>query len=258
MIGSKLKNLSKTKVSKSLAMKLLALDCSSEACSVALLQADSIDAKAIISEQFEMAARQHTQRLLPMVEQVLAAANCSLQQLDAIAFGRGPGSFTGLRICLGAVQGLALAADLPVLPVSSLAAQAKTAIDEGLVSDSELIISSFDARMDEVYWACYQRVGQSIERIGEERLTAPELVTSPDNIDKQRVALVGSGCDYGKRITDYDGFQLRAAELLPRASAVAALACVDFFEGRMVNADQALPQYLRDDVTWKKQSPAVG
>ena len=107
-------------------MKLIAVDSSSEACSVAILQGDEM------IESWQLAPRQHTQKLLPMLDQLLAEAALSVGQCDAITFARGPGSFTGLRVCISLVQGLAFGADIPVVPVSSLAALAQTAIDQQL------------------------------------------------------------------------------------------------------------------------------
>ncbi|MFA7552962.1 MAG: tRNA (adenosine(37)-N6)-threonylcarbamoyltransferase complex dimerization subunit type 1 TsaB [Spongiibacteraceae bacterium] len=245
-------------------MKILALDCSTEACSVALLS-ETAGQPAEIVGQFELAARQHTQRILPLVDQVLAGAGVSLKQLDAIAFGRGPGSFTGLRICLGAVQGLAYGADLPVVPISTLAAQAQTYINavsmESALTENEvfaangLIISTLDARMDEVYWGVYRQLEQGVELVGDECLTTPELLLSGHNIDRTTAVAVGSGYNYVARVPQAQELQRWYGELLPTAAAVAQLALIDFKRGLSCHADQALPIYLRDEVAWQKQTP---
>src|SRR5690606_10081736 len=128
---------------------ILALDSATDACSVALYRDGEV------TSLFELAAKSHTQRLLPMVDELLQSADCTLKDLDAIAFGRGPGSFTGLRICLGIVQGLAFGANLPVIPVSTLAAMASGFWREpAQYSALPLpLLVALDARMDEIYWA---------------------------------------------------------------------------------------------------------
>lgn len=230
-------------------MKLLALDCSTEACSVALLD-DGGDIIRV-TEKTEPAPRQHTQRLLPLVDQLLVDTGTSLQQLDAIAFGRGPGSFTGLRICLGAVQGLAFGADLPVVPISTLAALAQTAVNAG--HGGSTIVSTLDARMDEIYWAVYNSTGQGIELIDQERLTAPEQLLEGHSVDRANTTAVGSGHHYHDRITPTGVFKAWYAEMLPSAKAIAQLARLDYQQGKTCRADEALPTYLRDEVAWQKQ-----
>jgi tRNA threonylcarbamoyladenosine biosynthesis protein TsaB len=233
-------------------MKLLAIDCSTQACSVALL-ADGM----LLSEQFEVGVRQHTQRLLPMVDSLLTQTQISLSQLDAIAFGRGPGSFTGLRICLGAVQGLAFGADLPVLPISTLAALAQTAVaDNNIpVTPNSRILSMIDARMDEIYWAQYTVNKGLVEIDGEERLSVPEqllLPTMPGSNNIPYLA-VGSGWNYADRISFRERVSKADGGLLPRASAIALLAEGDCREGRWCSPDEARPCYLRDELAWQKQ-----
>ena len=131
-------------------MKLLALDTATEACSAALLQDDRL------IERYELLGRGHAERLLPMVDELLKEAGISLSALDAIAFGRGPGGFTGLRIAAGTVQGLAAGARLPVLPVSDLAAVALAGSQR---SGSRRILVCTDARMGQVYWAAFDCSG---------------------------------------------------------------------------------------------------
>jgi tRNA threonylcarbamoyladenosine biosynthesis protein TsaB len=220
---------------------LLAIDSSTEACSVALLDGEQL------LQQFLLTPRQHTQRLLPMVETVLAEGQVSLSQLDAIAFGRGPGSFTGLRICLGVVQGLAYGADLPVVPVSSLTALAQTALDEQKVLADQQVLATIDARMDEVYWQhCGFDNGLAVS-LSAEQLSAPEAVAI------ERGVGAGSGFNYAERMNT-EALQAIFTELLPTAGAVAKLAQREWLAGNSCAPEQALPIYLRDEVAWQKQS----
>ena len=240
-------------------MKILALDCSTDMCSVALLQQQGDE--SVVQQKLENAARQHTQRLLPLVDELLLEANVSLAQLDAIAFGRGPGSFTGLRICLGAVQGLAFGADLPVLAVSTLEAQAQTWLDslpsslskKDQLSTAPYILSSLDARMDEVYWALYQTTEDGLHLIGDERLTAPEQLLAGHDIQRRDVNGLGSASHYASQIKHFESYACWDTTVQPTAAAVARLGLRDFHLGKQCSADQALPVYLRDEVAWQKQ-----
>ena len=227
-------------------MKLLAVDSTTEACSVAYI--DTTIGQEIV-EIYELAPRAHSQRLLPMVDQVLADCGSSISQLDTIAFGRGPGSFTGLRICLGMVQGLAFGADIPVVAISSLQALAQTALDNNLLGDCEAVISSIDARMDELYWAGYTQQNGLMQPLCDEHLSAPEAFKPP--VAGSRFAAVGSGWQYRSRMTT-DNIVIIDDQLLPRASAIAKLAIPAFEQGQVCLADQAQPTYIRDQVAWKK------
>ncbi len=159
-------------------MKLLALDTSTEACSAALF----IDGE--IRQRFEITPKAHTKLLLPMIESLLAEAELKLSQLDALAFGCGPGSFTGLRIATGVVQGLAFGADLPVVPVSTLAALAQNRLPE-------LAFVATDAHIGEIFWGVYQRNADGfMELLGKEAVLPVEQIEFP-----QKSALgMGSGC----------------------------------------------------------------
>jgi len=210
-------------------MKILALETATEACSAAL----NIDGE--IRERFEIAPRGHSALILPMLESLLAEADISLQQVDALAFGRGPGAFTGVRIGVGVAQGVAFGADLPVLPISTLAALAH------------------DARMDEVYWGRYQRGESGLMRLqGEECVAAPAATPAVNGED-----WLGAGSGWGvygdSLCARYAGqVSVQAPEALPRAAAVSQLGAAAFAAGEAVSAEQALPVYLRDKVTWKK------
>jgi Inactive homolog of metal-dependent proteases, putative molecular chaperone len=150
---------------------LLALDTATEACSVALLH----DGK--VTSHYEVIPRMHAQKLLPMIKQLLANSGVALNALDAIAFGRGPGAFTGVRIAIGVVQGLAFALERPVLPVSNLAALAQGALREHGVQQ---VAAAIDARMDEVYWGCYKAEAGEMRLQGLEAVLPPERVALPE------------------------------------------------------------------------------
>ncbi len=187
--------------------------------------------------------RQHSSCVLGFVDELLAETGLTLTQLDAIAFGRGPGMFTGLRIGAGVVQGLAFGADLAVIPVSSLAALAQG-------QGAGRVLAAIDARMSQVYWGAYER-GRSgvMECVGEEALLAPEDVPLPQTGDWIGA---GSGWDrYGERLRARLGARIKAWEpgSQPLARHVIALARVELARGRTVPPEQALPVYLREQVT---------
>lgn len=225
-------------------MRILALETATEACSAALY----LDGEAL--ERFEVAPRRHTQLVLPMVEELLAEAGLALGALDALAFGRGPGAFTCVRIAAGVVQGLALGADLQVVPVSTLAA---LALEVFYGSDAEYALVALDARMGEVYWGVYQKYFRPLIP---ESLSGPERVIVPAKV---RGIGIGSGWGaYGEVLRLRVG-EDRLLEIwpqrLPRASAVARLAAERFAKGEAVAPEEALPVYLRDRVANPAQDP---
>ncbi len=221
-------------------MKILALETATEACSAAL----NIDGE--IRARFEIAPRGHSALILPMLKSLLTEADISLQQVDALAFGRGPGAFTGVRIGVGVAQGVAFGADLPVLPISTLAALAQA-------TDAMQVLAAIDARMDEVYWGVYRRAKNGLMRLqGEECVIAPDMAPAVNGGDWLGA---GSGWGvYGDRLRVRHAGQMAgvAMDVLPHAAAVSRLAVAAFAAGEAVGAEQALPVYLRDTVTWKK------
>ena len=225
-------------------MKILALDTSTDACSAALLIGTEV------REDFKLAPREHARLILPMVDGLLAEAGLRLSQLDAIAFGRGPGSFTGLRITAGVAQGLAFGVDLPVLPISTLAALAQGAhIDLGLTR----VLAALDARMNEVYWGVYQINGAGVMELhGEEQVSVPDKVVLP--LDGKWHG-VGSGWkEHGAALRERCGALVQTVmpERLPRARDIALLGVTTLQRGLAVSAEQALPVYLRNKVAWAK------
>lgn len=215
---------------------LLALDTATEACSVALLH----DGK--ITSHYEVIPRLHAQKLLPMIKQLLLEAGTTLSAVDAIAFGRGPGAFTGVRIAIGVVQGLAFALERPVLPVSNLAALAQRALREQGASQ---VAAAIDARMDEVYWGCYRETAGEMRLVGVEAVQPPEAAQLPGDATGEWFG-AGTGWGYGERIGVKTVGQ--DATLLPHAQDLLALARFAWERGEAIAADQAQPVYLRDKV----------
>ncbi|WP_415893665.1 tRNA (adenosine(37)-N6)-threonylcarbamoyltransferase complex dimerization subunit type 1 TsaB [Neptuniibacter sp. PT8_73] len=222
--------------------KILALDTSTDACSVAL----SLNGE--IQEDFRIIPRQHTQQLLPMVQEMLANAQLAVTDLDAIAFGRGPGSFAGIRIATGVTQGLAYAADLPVLPVSTLAALALAASDKEQVSS---VVAALDARMNEIYVASYQIESGELTTLLDEKVCAPAELS----LGEGSYFAVGSGWRYLEDMSSDTQNAISVSEELyyPSAAYMLKLAEQDWTQGKAVAADKALPVYLRDEVAWKKK-----
>jgi len=231
-------------------VKLLAIDTATEACSAAL----SINGETL--GRYEVAPRRHAQLILPMVESLLAEAGVVLHDIEALAFGRGPGSFTGVRIASGVIQGIGFATELPVVPVSTLAALAQGAYRQFGCRD---VAAAIDARMGEVYWGCY-RIDETLlmQLDGEERVVPPEQVALP-----AEGSWVGAGSGWAAYSEVLKG-TLHAAvstvhgELLPNAFDIATLAVNDFNQGRSVSAAEALPIYLRDKVAKKRGEQAAG
>ncbi len=221
-------------------MKILAIDTATEACSCALAINGEIQDRSVI------APRQHTSLILPMADELLAEASLKPTQLDCLAFGRGPGSFTGLRIACGIAQGIAFAADIPVIPISSLATLAQAAYIE---HSTDKVLAAIDARMSEIYWGRY-----SIDENGIMRCNGTEIVSSPDEISLPNEGSwygVGSGwLTYADRLTAKLGEIVQGYQgaRYPQAQAMIPLAIAAFHAGQMVSAENALPVYLRNKV----------
>jgi tRNA threonylcarbamoyladenosine biosynthesis protein TsaB len=223
-------------------MNLLAVDAATEACSAALLAGD------VLSERFEVIGRGHAGRLLPMADELLREAGLTARDLDGVAFGRGPGGFTGLRIAAGVAQGLAAGAGRPIVPVSNLAAVAAGA---GRVSGAERVLACMDARMGQVYWAAFEDATEIPRAVTDERLTGPGAVEPPGG-----AAWFGAGHGFsahpelaarlGARLAGVD------AGLLPRAADIARIAAVQLAAGRGLSPALGLPVYLRDDVVHRR------
>ena len=227
-------------------MKLLAIDTSTEACSAAL----GIDDRII--SRYELAPRKHAEIILPMIDSLLGDAGLTFSQLDALSFGRGPGSFTGLRIAAGVIQGIAFGTDLPVVAVSSLAALAQGA---GRKLGVNKVLAGFDARMHEVYWSMYQ-----IDSTGLARLCGDEMVCKPDCIplpeDSGWTGVGSAWHEYDDILQGRLGEKLSSwhKDSYPQAFDIVSLGMDGFRQGRSVSAEHAIPVYLRDSVVSVKQS----
>lgn len=216
-------------------MKLLVLDTSTEWCSAALWLDGVIQARRVLAEQ------RHSSLLLPMVDELLHAAGLTLRQLDGIAYGAGPGSFTGLRIACAVTQGLAFGADLPVAGVSTLESIAQQ-------TGADRVLTVLDARMAEVYWAAYRREGAGWRAVSEPQLALPESVAVPAAGE-----WIGAGNGFaalGAVLRPRLAPQLVRIDdtLMPDAAAMAPLAAAAFACGEGMDAALAAPIYLRDKV----------
>jgi tRNA threonylcarbamoyladenosine biosynthesis protein TsaB len=223
-------------------MRILALDTATEACSASLCIGDRR------LDRYVELDRGHAEQILPMVDALLMEAGVALNSLDAIAFGRGPGGFTGVRLAASVAQGLAFGADLGVVPVSSLAAVAQRAIQ--LEPDASRVLVVNDARMREVYWAEFEVADGAPASVGAERVGPADSVQLPVTQNGHSWVAVGRGLVAWPALAE----RCRAvgarmhADLLPRASEVLTLARAEVAAGRVLAAEAAIPVYVRDNV----------
>jgi tRNA threonylcarbamoyladenosine biosynthesis protein TsaB len=192
-------------------------------------------------------ARGHAERILPMIEELLGEAGVALRELDAIAFGRGPGSFTGVRLAASVTQGLAFGVGLGVVPVSDLRAVAQRVFDDYAGVTRAIVCN--DARMQEVYWACFERGGDGLAAARTpERVGPPAMVQLPSGWHE--AAGSGRGFAVYPALNSVAGITVHAGadRLLPRAAEVARLAAPELSQGRLPGPEAAVPVYLRDDV----------
>lgn len=224
-------------------MKLLAIDTSESGCTAAL----SIDGDT--KEKFELAPRAHTDLILPMIDELMADAGLKPADLDCLAYGRGPGSFTGIRVGAGVIQGIAIAVDIPVVAVSTLQALA-----QGMyrTHGAKKVLTAFDARMQEVYWGVYAMDEKQLMRVASD-----ECVVAPANVpdvEGDQWFAAGSAWPEYSELSDRFVSQIsgRDDNALVHAADVATLALDDYVNGLAVAAEFALPVYLRDNVAKKK------
>lgn len=222
-------------------MKLLAIETATDACSVAVMAAGRV------VERETLEPRSHAERVLQMVDECLEEAGLKLGDLDALTFGRGPGSFTGVRIATGVVQGLALGANLPVVPVSTLAGHAVTAWRRLGVPRSAVAV---DARMEECYWGCYEVSEEGVASlVGEELIATPDRIPAPPGVDW--VGVGSAWTAYPGLASSLPGVRPASEPLLPSARDLLATAVDRLAHGEAVTAEEALPVYLRERVAWQ-------
>lgn len=229
-------------------LKILAVDTATEACSAALLVGDTLYSR------WEEAPRDHTRKILPMVQALLDEAGLSLDELDAIAFGRGPGSFTGVRIGISVAQGLAFGAGVPLIGVSTLAAMA-----QGVhrLEGADKVLSAIDARMNEVYFGRYELKGDCMALVGEEVVSEPLALAGELTAEGPLAgnwSAVGTGFEtYAEALGTLAQTQTLSQQVrFPAALDMLPLARKAWLAGEAVAVEQATPVYLRDKVTWKK------
>jgi tRNA threonylcarbamoyladenosine biosynthesis protein TsaB len=223
-------------------MKILSLDTATENCSAALWIDGSLLQREVEAE------RGHAEVILSMIDELLRESATRIADLDAIAFGRGPGSFTGVRLAASVTQGLAFGAGVPVVPVSDLRAVAQRAA-------AQQILVCNDARMQEVYWACFELGPDGLMLpAGGERVSKPSAVQLPAAWVGRSTSGLGRGFAAYASLRETLTDQLTNIDptLLPRASEVALLAVPDVRAGRVLPAEAAVPTYLRDDVARPK------
>ncbi|KXU78530.1 tRNA (adenosine(37)-N6)-threonylcarbamoyltransferase complex dimerization subunit type 1 TsaB [Aeromonas enteropelogenes] len=225
-------------------LKILAVDTATEACSAALLVGDKVFSR------WEEAPRDHTRKILPMVQALLEEAGISLSELDAIAFGRGPGSFTGVRIGIGVAQGLAFGAGVPLIGISTLAAMAQGA---HRLDGAEHVLTAIDARMNEVYFGHYEWRDGRMQLVGEEVVSDPAALVASRGKQAGRVNCVGTGFEtYGDTLAGLADERMGSQVRFPAAEDMLPLARTAWLAGEAVAVEKATPVYLRDKVTWKK------
>ena len=220
-------------------MKLLAFETATEACSVAVY----VDGE--LHERFGLAPRRHAELALPWADEILAEAGIAKSQLDAIAVGRGPGAFTGVRLAIAIAQGIALALDRPLLAVSTLAALAMRA---DVTPNADRILAAIDARMGEVYLGAFQRRGDDLVALDAEVVTRPDAARVPDGDGWHGVGTGFSAAEGALPLHLQGRLATVDAAALPHAADVARLGVLAFARGEAVAAERIEPAYLRNNV----------
>ena len=227
---------------------ILAIETATDACSVAIWRDPEL------RQRHEITPRQHSQRLMGMLRELLPNGQLQTHGVEAIAYGCGPGSFTGLRIAASAVQGLAYASELPAIPVSTLACQAQTALRRNLVREGDVVLSSLDARINEVYYAYYRIEGGAPVELQPAQACAPSQVSLPPKINT--IIAVGSGCDFLEACPESVRSSIKDSypQLVPEAQDLIPLALMLGGRGELQSAREVHPVYVRDEINWKKLS----
>jgi tRNA threonylcarbamoyladenosine biosynthesis protein TsaB len=224
---------------------ILAIETATDVCSVAVY----VD--GVIRERHELAPRKHNQLLFRFLEELLPGGNLGDQGIDAIAYGSGPGSFTGLRIAASAVQGLAYSSDLPAIAVPTLTVLAQSALRTGLVEVNEAVICALDARINEVYSAVYTYEDNLAVLQQGPFACAPEDLLLNDSTE---LSAVGSGCEFVNQFPAPLRERIRTCHphLAPAARDLIPLALIKLHQGDVQTPQNVQPIYVRDEISWKK------
>lgn len=238
-------------------MIALAIDTATEAFSVAVKK------DGFVYEHFEIAPREHGDKLLPVLDQLLIEAGATMRDVSQVVYGRGPGAFTGVRIAISAAQGLAMGADCPMIGVSSLQNLAHQAFQQ---TDATIAIVAMDARMGEVYVAAFRAERTASDgkiwptAIIEEQVIAPEKLSALELDPQERMVTIGSGWDvYEKELKHYLSItpHFQITEAFPKAGTALLLAEFEHYKAQAHLPEQAVPVYLRNQVAKKSQKPGL-
>lgn len=229
------------------ALNVLCLDTSTEACSVAVLC--MTDKQHVVSDHFMLAPREHTAKILPTVEKVLQQSGLKLPDIDVVAYGRGPGSFTGVRIGISIAQGLAYGIEKPMVGISTLQAMAQQAYKTEQVTD---VYAAIDARMGEVYFAHYRLEDDLMILVNQEVVIKPADLLTLELKVAENAGLVGSGWAAYPELVEYFKDAAKLDIEFPSSTYMLdqVVSCVE--NGDTLAPESATPVYLRDKVTWKK------
>ena len=222
---------------------ILAIDTTTSSCSAALSAENELITRCNIAE------RSHTKLILPMIDEVLSKSSLTLDNLDYIAFTAGPGSFTGIRIGFGIVQGLAYGANIPVLPVSSLETLAYTAIRKLKIKEDLNIIPMIDARMNEIYWAKFSYKSGILSRDSEDCVSSPQCLKDSTELP---VILIGNVIDWNNQVSE-NTLDFEHIVMLPEAQDILNIAQLQLKTGQGVDIHTVSPIYLRNNIKWKKR-----
>ena len=228
--------------------RLLAIETATDACSVALYS------DGAVIELFEQIPRQHSQRLLPMVRELLAKDPSKGERLSALVLGSGPGSFTGLRIAASCAQGLAYAWALPAVAVSTLDVQVSTAVREGLLVEGDTALSLIDANIGETYWGVYRVSNGDPELLEGPGVSVPERLQTI--AEYPALVAVGSGARYFSQFDHAlrERIVSQHPDLLPHAQDLFPTALTRYAIADLLKPHEIQPVYVRDEVSWKKLS----
>lgn len=265
-------------------MKILALETSTHACSAALINGNQQDYTSIT--RFEIAPRRHTQLILPMLDSILNQAELDIKQIDVLAFGRGPGAFTGVRVGTGVIQALSYGADIPVAQISSLSAvaqrfyraqefssqsQINSQINSRSIGKNSKVLVANDARMDEIYFAAYEYSDGFMTLIGEEQVMKPqqldEFLQQHNILPDEQCTIVGNGwLVYAEQLSEiskqcktplFDKDYSIENSAYPYAEDIAFLAFKEIEQENLVAAERVSPVYLRDNIAKKAAKKTV-